>query len=207
MRARRLATWCTTVVLLGTLGCSAPAGTTDSGTPEDGGLSTIDPTRTSDGGLCNRSPVRETCWTDPATQFTWEIALQPPACPHAEAIADCSALVACGHDDWRLPTRDELITLLRGCPETMPGGACSTSLATGTYPSSCGCTQFQGPGPDGCYWDERFGGRDQCAKLARSYWSSTEVFAGSNSAYGVAFYTGWILQNFRNEGHFVRCVR
>ena len=46
---------------------------------------------------------------------------------HANSQTYCDNLVLAGHDDWRLPTIDELRTLVRGISTIEPGGKCPTS--------------------------------------------------------------------------------
>jgi hypothetical protein len=46
---------------------------------------------------------------------------------HAQSQTYCENLVLAGADDWRLPTIDELRTLVRGISTIEPGGKCPTS--------------------------------------------------------------------------------
>ncbi len=76
-------------------------------------------------------------WVDPnpfngAIHLMWEnpmgnTGMGGTGISHANAETYCNALVLAGHDDWRLPTIDELRTLVRGVSTTMTGGTCPTS--------------------------------------------------------------------------------
>lgn len=77
---------------------------------------------TSEGGI----------WVDPKTYLMWENPMGNTGTggtgiSHSNAVTYCENLVLAGHDDWRLPTIDELRTLVRGVSTTMTGGKCPTS--------------------------------------------------------------------------------
>ena len=103
-------------------------------------------------------------WTDPTTGLTWQ---NPPG-HWAHELGSIKAYCGFlndfiqlgGHTDWRLPTIDELRTLVRGCPTTAPGGACKitdgctdeTCLSDHCEQTDCGA--LGGPGTGGYYWPE-----------------------------------------------------
>lgn len=62
-------------------------------------------------------------WENPMT-YTAFGGIEPS---HADSITYCENLVLAGHDDWRLPTIDELRTLVRGVSTIEYGGKCPTS--------------------------------------------------------------------------------
>ncbi|MBP5406944.1 DUF1566 domain-containing protein [bacterium] len=71
-------------------------------------------------------------WVDPDTYLIWENPMGNQGTggvgpTHTQAAAYCENLVLAGTDDWRLPTIDELRTLVRGVSTTMTGGKCPTS--------------------------------------------------------------------------------
>lgn len=71
-------------------------------------------------------------WVDPATFLIWENPMGNPGVggtgiAHGKALEYCENLVLAGADDWRLPSIDELRTLIRGVSTTMTGGKCPTS--------------------------------------------------------------------------------
>ncbi len=146
-------------------------------------------------------------WCDTARNLMWQ---EPPASGTftlSEAQAYCNTLQLYDHDDWRLPTIDELRSLLRGC---IP--SCSVSVSCPSSSSlSCadgcldGCFTSKGPGADGCYWDPALSG--SCF----DYWSSTEATdAGSSGPYywNLAFDDGTLHYiNTNDLAERVRCVR
>ncbi len=106
-------------------------------------------------------------WTDPDTGLMWM------SKPHPETISRQNLPLYfhpfdwAGYEDWRIPTLDELRSLIRGCPVTESGGACCPN---GDYPDcldqSCdGCVGGQGPN-DGCYWRNEMEGPCSC------YWTT-----------------------------------
>jgi hypothetical protein len=108
------------------------------------------------------APSTEAVWCNPGTGLCWQTPQKDAynaddlGVVPAEAAAYCGQLILDGHDDWRLPTIDELRTLVAGSPETESGGTCGvvpgSSTADGRTPGCLGGAPFQGPGMNGCYW-------------------------------------------------------
>lgn len=103
---------------------------------------------------------------------------------YENAKKQCADLDWAGFTDWRLPTIDELRTLVRGFEDVETGGRCRISstcltLACLSYgqenSADYPCSNYkveelmQGPGPDGCYFDDVW--RTYCGK----YWSTSKV--------------------------------
>ncbi len=137
------------------------------------------------------------CWQHPPAEeaFTWP-----------EAIQHCDGLVLNGRDDWRLPSVSELRTLIRGCPDTEPGGSClledgceeSIDCAVGACP---GCTYKEGPGAAGCYWDADLG------EVCGCFWSFTPEDQSDGMACCILFNVGSVALRPSFEKWSVRCVR
>jgi len=140
------------------------------------------------GGACVADPsmpccgadgaVISGCWPDAEVGLSWED--PPPAdyLAHGDAETRCLELGLGGHDDWRLPSVDELRALIRSCPVTALGGVCPasdpgclTSTADTCNPDAClGCSSAMngGPGLEGCYWDGALAGSCEFAHWSRS---------------------------------------
>ncbi len=92
-----------------------------------------------------------------------------------EAVAFCDGLSWAGLSDWRLPTIDELRSLVRGCTGTQTGGDCvithqcsfemDNDCGASTCSASCSGT---GAGEEGQYWPSDLKGRGQ------RFWSVSE---------------------------------
>jgi len=124
-----------------------------------------------------------------------------------------------GYTDWRLPTIDELRTLIVGCDaNTGPNGACPAHSTTidppNPIPDSCkGCPMNQGPvekpgDPSRkCYMDSSF------EWLCNLFWSNTQVRKTSTSdlrSWYVTFYDAAINvppPGASMSSAFTRCVR
>ena len=95
---------------------------------------------------CNASTGKCNPWTDPESGITWsflkkykndKLAGMDPNLNDdkgwgwlfewEEARSYCSKLKEGGFNDWRLPTIDELRTLIQNCPATETGGKCKVS--------------------------------------------------------------------------------
>ena len=122
-----------------------------------------------------------------------------------EAVDHCEQLTTAGHDDWRLPKIQELISLIRGCGSSRCGVTDPECLDSSCNdgPDCQYCTIFEGPGNSGCFWDPGLSG--SCTW----YWSSS---IRENYVWNVSFGGG--NQNdvdidtpeFTYHEH-VRCVR
>ena len=114
------------------------------------------------------------CWQDPPADgsFEWQA-----------GIDACDALVLGDRDDWRLPTRDELASLLGGCDDQVLAGEAGYCAPCA---DSARCAAMLG---DDGGW----------------YWSSTP--RDSNYAWGAGFADGRIGYDYADEVLDVRCVR
>ena len=87
----------------------------DAGTDTDGDTDT-DTDVSTDTNTDNCTGIDS--WYDPATDLCWQNQPLDDFSNWDESIAYCSALSLGGHDDWRLPLIQELISLIRGCVDT-----------------------------------------------------------------------------------------
>lgn len=102
---------------------------------------------------------------------------------YAKAEELCSNMDYAGFTDWRLPTIDELRTVVEGFSDLEKGGRCKVSSqclmmsclyqgqkSESDYPCANEETELlTGPGPEGCYFSEVW--RTYCGK----YWSSSKL--------------------------------
>ncbi len=132
---------------------------------------------------CNDAGQYEDCWFDEATGLAWELDPGGGNPTAAGALTYCDGLTLLGTGGWRLPTLDELRSLVRACPDTEASGACGLTddcAAQDCRNDACdGCmdASMEGPGMFGCYWDPNLLGT--CDR----YWSSTNTGTG----------LGWIV--------------
>lgn len=117
------------------------------------------------------------------------------------AVNYCENLVEGGYDDWRLPTIDELRTLIQNCPETEPGGACDLEQEDH---SNCHYT---------CDIDGEFTGKySRIGDIRISLWSSSITYTGpypptTRSFWVVDFAYASIWGGYENNEEDIRCVR
>ena len=145
------------------------------------------------------------CWQNPPSDspFDWE-----------GAGSLCTGLSLGGHDNWRLPMIQELITLMRGCVNGVETHDESPSECGVTDPDclgdecddlDCGdCDNLEGPStdPDGCYWAPELMG--PCYYT----WSSSDYADNLTEAWGVYFNSGHVATAGKIWGtNYARCVR
>ncbi|HNW16220.1 MAG TPA: DUF1566 domain-containing protein [bacterium] len=139
---------------------------------------------------------------------------------YEKAVKNCSDLEWAGFTDWRLPTIDELRTLVTGFKDVETGGRCKVSLkclsmacltqgqkSSADYP----CSNYeeeallQGPGPEGCYFDDVW--RTYCGK----HWSSSKVAGVVDEMVFILDFSdpaiSAVVSNVSNNMGFARCVR
>lgn len=142
-------------------------------------------------------------WRDEATGLLWQ---NPPAYdPMNYQVAElfCENLIVTPYDNWRLPTIDELRTLVLGCDTLEYCGV--TGICTDPDPcrnSACdGCAIEAGPN-NGCYYMMELSQINGCA----SYFSSTKRAVMPLSLWTLTFNTGAILSSSATNSKLVRCI-
>ncbi len=175
---------------------------TDTDTNTDTGTGLESSMTDCDGGKLD--PEVDLCWQDPPLKDSmyWY-----------NAISYCDELDRGGHQDWRLPDIDELISLMCGCAngevvgdltpsecEMTPAGCAATDTCDGL--SNCNyCSTLDGPGAGGCFWDPSLNGN------CFWYWSSTSSAADPPGAWYVDFHQGYVYSYPKSINNLVRCVR
>ena len=145
-------------------------------------------------------------WTDPTSGLTWQVTPRGERVDWSDAKAHCAGLSPDG-GGWHLPTISELRSLIRGCPDTMTGGACR--LTDDCLSSSCfsgsdcwSCARQRGPA-DGCFWDAKLQG--SCS--GGGFWSSSPYEGEPEHAWCVDFDFGGVSGYSVSGPNRVRCVR
>jgi len=141
---------------------------------------------------------------DPATGLVWQDPALDDLLGWMAAMDYCEQLVHGGYDDWRLPTVDELQTLLRGCPGAADCGVddpgCLESYCN-DGPGCEGCEDWEGPTEEGCYtiaslegWCER-------------YWSCSPAVPGLYRFWLVDYVQAKTVSDEIGYANGVRCIR
>ena len=160
----------------------------------------------------------ETVWTDPDSGLMWQAGFIDERFRWSPAIEHCKSLNYTGYDDWRLPSISELRTLIRGCPDTLPGGDCGVTDDCNDWAECCGfecwgCKVDEGPATGGCYWPDQIKG-DESNELSPCYlpyWSSSEdthySYYGGPNAWIIFFSDAGISSKIITSKWRARCVR
>jgi hypothetical protein len=78
------------------------------------------------------SSAGDSTWYDASSKLLWQRSVSTTQADWQTASDKCAGLTSCGYSDWRLPTVDELRTLIRGCTATESGGVCRVTSQCGT---------------------------------------------------------------------------
>ena len=176
----------------GMCGCGSPETDSDGdGVPDCADECPEDPDKSAP-GECGCGAGEDICVTtcasghgrrDPDTKLCWQHASMGLELTWKEAVDYCANLSLDGVQDWRLPTREELLDLLDECEEEVlqeSAGYCSPCIDSET-----------------------------CAALFESdeevYWSST--LDESEKAWLVKFNTGRVRKNYTSRMYNARCVK
>jgi hypothetical protein len=146
-------------------------------------------------------------WLDPTTGYLWGNPESERWLTWDEAISYCNGLTLCElpAGSWALPTIGELRSLIRGCPDTMTGGACGVGDACvddSCWSTACeGCPYLSGPGAGGCYWGASIEG------WCFWYWSSSSQTGDAPYAWTVGFEWGTAYDQAKFLSVHAACIR
>lgn len=151
--------------------------------------------------------VKEGIWLDLDSGLEWQ---NPPPSEKrtlGDAKTFCSQLMLDG-SGWRVPTIDELRTIVRGCPATESTGSCNIGRESCLWDDcrnqSCdGSSQGKGPGIGGCYWPDELMG--ECGWYLSSTKTEPECLGGLALVFFL--YGSVSLEGGINLRASFRCVR
>jgi hypothetical protein len=131
----------------------------------------------------------------------WALAVPDGPMNQDDAWDWCESQSFPPYNGWRVPTIEELRTLVIDCPATAPGGACGI-LDDCTDPATCGGADCDGcatngGGINGCYWP--FVGQE----CLQALWSTT---ASPDGFWGISFAQGAPMTFPGTDLLGVRCV-
>ena len=148
-------------------------------------------------GGCDQT--RQECkpWEDPDSGLMWS--MRSSLMDWDMTVDYCSKLSEGGFTDWRMPSINELRTLIKGCPYAEPGAYCGVRDNC----LSSGCWNYK------CILCEDI---DSYTKLDDGHagwklWSASEISDNTNYAWDIDLVLGGLRQEYKNEDGFVRCVR
>lgn len=165
---------------------------------------------------CDRKT--ELCWQNPQKDASTD---DNGGISSFDAVRYCQELTFGGYDDWRLPTIDELRTIIKGAPLSRPRGLCGlregSALGGTTALDILLCygrlKSFMCRGDGGCCWDSNITGTCDTVDPASTthfleYWSSTPAADDPENWVGFVFFdTGTVGFNHAQSFGAARCVR
>ena len=154
------------------------------------------------------------CWQDPQKDA---YDLEDPGLTQPDALRYCDELVMGGYDNWRLPTIDEMRTVIAGNPPVEAGGVCPMTEGSSRDDmgdEACGpIASCEGPGMGGCYWIPEFTGtccdKPDPASVGHPLEFVSSTVASDNEDWvGCVLYdNGAVSFNHIHSYADVRCVR
>jgi len=137
-------------------------------------------------------------WTDPQTNLMWKANNTSTTVPWYSGKKYCESLQLEGYTDWRLPTIDELRTIVYDCPSTEPRGACQASEFCNNDGCICGS----------CESKSRCNRNNNLSGLCTRAWSTTEMEWNSERVFYLDFNGGAVDVVEKAKASFlVQCVR
>ena len=163
-------------------------------------------------GVCEdgecRGDLNGWCFYDRQSHLQWQ---EPPQMQDLtdwqSAIDYCDRLVFLGRSDWRLPTIEELRSLIRGCPETETGGACGVTDECTSF-EDCYTTEACQACPDlgQCYIHPNLD-EDICNNV-NFFWSASTLEDNEDRVWTPFFGSGIVYWRVKESQYgAVRCVR
>lgn len=145
-------------------------------------------------------------WMDPGTGLIWQVDWELPYVDWQTAMDSCEDLTLGGSSDWRLPSIDELRSLIRGCPALETGGSCG--VHGGCLTLSCwndddcyhGCPLSGGSEGPGLYHPVELG-------VWGFVWSSSTVDDVEAEAWLLIFEAADLWNVTKTETNDYHCVR
>jgi hypothetical protein len=101
---------------------------------------------------------------------------------------------------WRVPSLDEIRTIIRGCESSMPGEFCDSWDEHPECLSCDYCGNRKGPGVNGCFWPEEMGG---CEGIDSE---QLGVLKSNTQLAGISMECSKILFGHIPGGEICRCV-
>ena len=159
---------------------------------------------------CTTDCLPQGHWLDPATNLRWEHParfLSGEEGTWTAANSYCAALTTGGvpAGTWRLPSIDQLRSLIRNSPATQPGGTCRAceDCSSPCLSFDCSTRCHDNPPSNTClYWEPNLG--TQCT-MPFSWFSRSEVTTSPGKYWTVSFYEGGVWPSTVLAG--ARCVR
>ena len=135
-----------------------------------------------------------------------------------EAVSYCKNLYELGYSDWRLPTVDELRTLIKDCPKTESGGSCGLtdeciteeeSVYNCFEPQSCNCAHRYSYQGDSSYsklgdWEALWSSIPNDCRNDEDAWF---VYFGDGGIHQPTASANVACEHYYPPTNHVRCVR
>lgn len=135
---------------------------------------------------------------DSVSNLTWS-PVTSSVLTYSEAFEYCKRMSWGGYNNWRLPTIDELRTLIINCPSTATGGACKVS-------EKDGCLQYECRA-NNCLCSDYSSVDYFKLGEASPLWSSSTVSDEEDLAWIVDFAYARVMPEKKYNPAYVRCVR
>ncbi|MBP5405951.1 DUF1566 domain-containing protein [bacterium] len=126
---------------------------------------------------------------------------------HSQALEYCERMSWGGYNKWRLPTIDELRTLIINCPGTETGGACKVSEKDGHLSKQDGLPETDCSCLDSGSLNYSKLGDDSTLWSSSTLSPSSTVADNENYAWYVGFEYASLWFSRKDGGFEVRCVR